>query len=125
MRNQTTSIAKKESKKAEKVYKAGKRPRGLYNFDRTSFVWRAQRRAKKTYNRAERPLGRPDEPKSKKRLHSQLEATDQVKAAGPTGVAGAPGESEVKEAGQAAPQSRASSGSQRGSFLVERAGRNK
>lgn len=57
-------------------------------------------------------------PQTKSKLHN-------FESAGPTGVAGAPGESEVKEAGLAAPQSRASSGSQRGSFLVERAGRNK
>ena len=39
-------------------------------------------------------------------------------SAGPAGVACEPGESEGKEAGLAAPQSRVSSGSQRGSFLV-------
>jgi len=39
-------------------------------------------------------------------------------SAGPAGVACEPGEGEGKEAGLAAPQSRVSSGSQPGSFLV-------
>ena len=86
------NLAKKENKKAHKAYKAGTCPRGLYGFDRPSCLAGPSKGEEDLQLEEEeglRPLaargkdrreGRMNQ-KAKKYKHSQLEATDHVKAA--------------------------------------------
>ena len=74
------NLAKKEGKKAQKAYKAGTCPRGLYGFDRTFVFGRPNLRRRRITTRRrrgptascfkrKRPPGRLDEPKSKENIY--------------------------------------------------------